>query len=415
MRLRPSTSHRTDELVTTEETSQILLGDNITVEVTHVANGGFCIARHNGQAVFVRHALPGETVVAEVTEINKRYLRADAVEIVVPSEHRVEPPCTYAGVCGGCDFQHAELAYQRELKSQVVREQLSHLGGLTHVNGQPLEEFEVQALSASETGIRWRTRNRFARLGDIAVGMKMPRSHSVVEIDECLIAVDDAVALAESALHIGSGDIATARSSLGQHVVVDGRGGPWLDEVVDNRTWRIHASSFWQVHKDAPEAFVRTVRDLAKLSAGESLLDLYSGSGLFAASLAADVGPSGDVVAVESSVDAVRDARRSCSDLSQLELITSDVQKWIAQCDESFDVVILDPPRAGAGLAIIENVARLAKRAVVYVACDPSSLGRDTKYLSELGWTMTTLRGLDAFPMTAHVECIALFTPTVSH
>ena len=404
-------SHRTDFEVTSETVRHIAIGDEITLEVTHVANGGFCIARHDGQAVFVRHALPGEKVIAEVTEINKRYLRADAIEIVQPSPHRVETPCSYAGVCGGCDFQHAEVSYQRELKSQVVREQLSHLGGVAEVNGAPLERFIVQPLTESETGLHWRTRNRFARLGDIAVGMKMPRSHSVVEIDECLIAVEDAVSLAQSALHIGQGDIATAQSALGQHVVVDGRGGPWLDEVVDSRTWRIHASSFWQVHKDAPAAFVATVRELADLQPRESLLDLYSGSGLFAASLAGDVGPDGDVVAVESSIDAVRDARRSCSDLSQLELITADVEKWIAQCDELFDVVVLDPPRAGAGLKVIRDVARLAKRTIIYVACDPSSLGRDTRYLADLGWKMTKLVGLDAFPMTAHVECIALFEP----
>ena len=397
-----------------EPATQIALGDTITVDVTHVANGGFCIARHNGQAVFVRHALPGETVVAEVTEINKRYLRADATEILTASPHRVEPPCSYAGICGGCDFQHADLDYQRELKSQVVREQLAHLGGVTQVNGSPLEDFVVAPLTEAETGLHWRTRNRFARLGDIAVGMKMPRSHSVVEIDECVIAVEDAVTLAQSALNIGTGDIATAQSALGQHVVVDGRGGPWLDEVVGNRTWRIHASSFWQVHKDAPVAFVDTVRRLAALRTGDSLLDLYSGSGLFAASLAGDVGEAGDVVAVESSIDAVRDARRSCSDLPQLELITADVQKWIALCDEHFDVVVLDPPRAGAGLKVIEDVSRVANRAIVYVACDPSSLGRDTKFLSDLGWTMTSLVGLDAFPMTAHVECVALFTPNIA-
>ena len=395
--------------MTTEELKQVNLGEEITLDVTHIANGGFCIARHNGQAVFVRHALPGEQVVAEITEINKRYLRADAIEILKPSKYRVAAPCSYAGVCGGCDFQHADLAYQRELKSQVVREQLGHLGGVTQVNGEPLEAFVVQPLTEAETGLHWRTRNRFARLGDIAVGMKMPRSHSVVEIDDCLIAVEDAVGLAESSLHLGHGDIATAQSSLGQHVVVDGRGGPWLDEVVDNRTWRIHASSFWQVHKDAPAAFVQSVRKLAQLKPGDSLLDLYSGSGLFAASLSGDVGEEGDVVAVESSIDAVRDARRSCSDLSQLELITSDVEKWIAQCDESFDVIVLDPPRAGAGLKVIGDVARLANRGIVYVACDPSSLGRDTKYLADLGWHMTSLVGLDAFPMTAHVECIALF------
>jgi tRNA/tmRNA/rRNA uracil-C5-methylase (TrmA/RlmC/RlmD family) len=221
--------------------------------------------------------------------------------------------------------------------------------------------------------------------------------------------------LAQSALHIGQGDIATAQSARGQHVVVDGRGGPWLDEVVDTRKWRLHASSFWQVHKDAPAVFVSTVREFAQLQTDESLLDLYAGSGLFAACLAADVGPDGEVVAVESSIDAVRDARRSCSDLAQLELITADVEKWVALCDEQFDVIVLDPPRAGAGLKVISDVSRLAKRSIVYVACDPSSLGRDTKYLADLGWSMKTLVGLDAFPMTAHVECIALFTRQTEH
>ena len=117
----------------------------------------------------------------------------------------------------------------------------------------------------------------------------------------------------------------------------------------------------------------------------------------------------GEVVAVESVIDSMRDARRSCSDLPQMDLITADVSKWITQIDEDFEVVILDPPRAGAGLDVITELNRITKRAIVYVACEPSALGRDAKYLSDAGWSMTQLVGLDAFPMTGHVECIALF------
>jgi len=388
----------------------VRIGDTIELEIFRVANGGFCIARHDGKVVFVRHSLPGERVVAEITDITAKFYRADAIEILEASKDRVEPPCQFSLQCGGCDWQHASVSAQRELKSAVVREQLGHLGKIVEVNGKPLEEFEVEALSATETGLRWRTRNRFASIGDFGVGMRMPRSHSVVEIDDCLIAVEGAVALAESAIHLGEPEIQTAQSSTGQHVVVDGRGGPWLDERVGDRSWRIHASSFWQVHKDAPGVFVEAVRKFAALQPGQSVLDLYAGSGLFAASLCADVGERGSVVAVESSIDAVRDARRSCSDLPQIDLVTSDVNKWLsANKNEKFDVVVLDPPRAGAGAAVIEKVADMAKYAIVYVACDPSSLARDTALLASAGWMMRRLRGFDAFPMTSHVECVAAF------
>jgi tRNA/tmRNA/rRNA uracil-C5-methylase (TrmA/RlmC/RlmD family) len=387
----------------------VRLGDEVEVVIDKVANGGFCIARHNGQVVFVRHGIPGERVRIEITEISKKFLRADVIEVLETSDHRVTAPCDYAGVCGGCDWQHVELAYQRELKSEVVREQLGHLGGITHVNGKPLAEFEVVPLSFDETGLRWRTRNRYSRIGDSAVGMKIPRSHSVVEINDCLIAVEGSVALAQEKVHLGRGDISTAQSSTGQHVVVDKQGGPWLDEEVGERSWRIHAGSFWQVHRNAPKVFVETVRRMSALKSGEKALDLYAGAGLFAASLAGDVTERGEVVAVESVIDAMRDARRSCSDLPQIDLITADVNKWITQIDEDFAVVILDPPRAGAGLEVITEIDRIATRSIVYVACEPSALGRDAKYLSEAGWSMTQLVGLDAFPMTGHVECIALF------
>lgn len=283
------------------------------------------------------------------------------------------------------------------------------MGDVEVVNGQPIDEFSVRALSAKETGLHWRTRNRYANIAGYSLGMRMPRSNSVIEIDDCLIAAQGSTQIAKSGLHLGSQDIATAQSSTDQLVLVDQRGGPWLDEVVEERSWRIHAGSFWQIHKDAPTVFVSTVRQLAGLTQGDQLLDLYSGAGLFAACLAKDVGNSGTVVAVESSDDAVRDARRSCSDLANLELITSDVAKWLKVNEDQFDVAVLDPPRTGAGAQVIADLAKITKRTIVYVACDPSALGRDTGYLAEHGWIMDRLIGYDAFPNTSHVECIASF------
>lgn len=387
----------------------VRLGQEIVLKIDKVANGGFCVGRLNGQAVFVRNSLPGELVKAEVTEVNKRYLRATAIEILESNTNRIEPECNYFSICGGCDWQHSKLNYQREIKSLVVIEQLMHLGNVQEVNGLPISEFKVEALSAQETGFRYRTRNRFANIANYSIGMRMPRSHSVIEIEDCLIATSESVEIATSALHLGSSEIATAQSSTGQIVLVDQNGGPWLDEVVEDRNWRIHASSFWQVHKDAPVAFVKAVRQLAQLNQGEKILDLYSGAGLFAACLSKDVGDSGVVVAVESSIDAMRDARRSCSDLANLDLVTSDVGKWISTNKEKFDVVILDPPRTGAGATVIADIANSALRKIIYVACDPASLGRDTGYLAEHGWYLDQLLGFDAFPQTQHVECIASY------
>ncbi len=386
------------------------VGDVIEVNVTNVGNGGICIARHEGRVVFVRYALPGEIVRVEITDITSKFLRGDCVEVLSPSAHRVNPPCELAGVCGGCDWQHATLEYQRELKSQVVREQLSHLAKITQVNGLPLEDFVVSAVRETENGLHWRTRNRFAKISSDSVGLRMSRSHSIVEVDDCLIAVEGATALAKAQAKHATREVEVAKSSNNEMVVVDQRGGPWLNETVEERSWRIHASSFWQIHTDAPSAFVRVVRDLAEPQDGESILDLYAGSGLFAATLAKDVGQSGEIVAVESAIDAVRDARRSCSDLHTVELVTAKVEKWVTDYQgEPFDIVIADPPRTGAGREVTARMAALANRAIVYVACEPSALGRDAGYLKDHGWTMTKLVGLDAFPMTSHVECIALF------
>ena len=398
-------------MTNSDSSTKILLGEEITLRIDKVANGGFCIGRHNGQAVFVRHSLPGELVKAEVTEVNKRYLRASVTEVIEPSPERIDPPCQYAGICGGCDWQHAKYNFQLELKSAVVIEQLAHLGRVEKVNGEQLANFKVEPLTPSETGLRWRTRNRYFNIANYSLGMRMSRSHSAVEINDCLIATDGSVEIAKQALHLGSSEIATTASSTGQLVLVDQNGGPWLDEVIEDRAWRIHAGSFWQVHKDAPTAFVSQVRKYAEPRIGERILDLYSGAGLFAACLAKDVGPNGEIVAVESSINAVRDARRSCSDLANLTLITSDVTKWLKVNSENFDVIILDPPRTGAGQEVISKVVQKSSRVIVYVSCDAAALGRDTGYLNDAGWELTELTGFDAFPNTAHVECIAKFVP----
>lgn len=381
-------------------------GDLVTVLVTGVGNGGVCIARYDGQVVFLRGALPGERVTARVTQANSKFLRAQVVEVLEASEHRVEPPCRYASMCGGCDWQHVAVDHQRVLKADVVREQMSHLGGVQ--DEAMWEVFRVQALEPD--ALRWRTRNKFQRASPDSLGMFQSRSKVLVEIEDCLLAMPGATTVARDALPYVQGDVAVVSAADGTHVVVDGRGGPIMTEQVKDRTFRIHASSFWQVHRQASASLVDHVVGLCGLQRGQSAFDLYSGAGLFAAFLAEEVGEQGSVVAVESGIDAVRDARRSLSDLAHVELVTSDVGQWVARRREGCDVVVLDPPRAGAGSQVIADVARLARSRIVYVACEPSALARDTALLASHGWQLRDLVGIDAFPMTSHVECVAMFT-----
>ena len=166
------------------------VGERFDVVVEPVAHGGHCVARVHatdgpGRVVFVRHALPGERVVVEITEgtDGDRFWRGDTVEVPEPSPDRVDPPCPYAGPdrCGGCDFQHVTLARQRSLKADVVREQLSRLAGLD-------VDVTVEAVPGDHDGLRWRTRQRFVDLPGGRRGMRKHRSHEVVEVDDCLIA-----------------------------------------------------------------------------------------------------------------------------------------------------------------------------------------------------------------------------------
>ena len=366
------------------------VGQRFEAVVGPVAHGGHCIVRlpePESRVVFTRHAIPGERVVLEVTEgtDGDRFWRGDAVEVLEPSPDRVPAPCPYAGpgLCGGCDFQHVALPRQRELKAAVVREQLARLAKLD-------VPVVVEPVAGDEHGLRWRTRVTYAPLADDEAdggaedgrrGMRVHRSHEVIPVDDCLIARRDAREPSDDLVH---------ETVLGREFVVSGDG-------------------FWQVHPGAPRVLVETVLDLLAPQPGEKVLDLYAGVGLFAAFLAERVGEQGRVVAVEGSRTACDHARTNLQDLRHAVVASGSVDRVLAASyDEPFDLVVLDPPREGARRAVVEQVVDRAPRAVAYVACDPAALARDVGYFAEHGYRLTSLRGFDLFPMTHHVECVAL-------
>ncbi|MGB2570826.1 class I SAM-dependent RNA methyltransferase [Micromonospora citrea] len=398
--------------------------ERVELTVGAVAPGGHCVARVDGQVVFVRHALPGERVLAEVTELHKGFARADAVEILQASPDRVEPPCPYAkpGRCGGCDLQHVAPAAQLAWKTDVVREQLTRLGRLTDAEVDALG-VTVEALPGGPLG--WRSRVRYAVDAAGRAGLLKHRSHEVVPIDRCLIAHP---AIQELPVLTGSGarwpdaeaveTVASTGGDVSVAAVTDGvattvSGPRTVREVAAGRDWELPAAGFWQVHPAAADTLVAAVLDLLDPRAGESAWDLYGGAGLFAAALAGRVGPDARVTLVESSAQAVAAARENLADLPRVEVVAARVETALARrrITGPVDLVVLDPPRSGAGAAVVRDVVAAGPRAVAYVACDPAAFARDVRTFAEAGWRLTALRGYDLFPMTQHVELVGLFLP----
>ncbi|PVG83713.1 tRNA/tmRNA/rRNA uracil-C5-methylase [Nocardioides gansuensis] len=367
------------------------VGERFETVVGPVAHGGHCVARveDGARVVFVRHALPGERVVVEVTEgtDGDRFWRGDAVEVLEPSPDRVLAPCPVSGpgLCGGCDFQHVALPAQRELKAAVVREQLVRLARLDE--DDPLVAgLVVEPVAGDHQGLRWRTRMQWATAPDGRRGLRAHRSRTVVPVDDCLIAVPD------------------ARAPLP---------GPPVTESVLGRDFVVEPDGFWQVHPGAPQVLVETVLSMLGAQPGERVLDLYSGVGLFARFLADEVGEGTRVLAVEADRAAARHARANLAGHERAEVACGPVDEVLATSyDEPFDLVVLDPPREGARRRVVEQVVDRAPRAVAYVACDPAALARDVAIFREHGYRLSALRAFDLFPMTHHVECVALLETT---
>jgi len=411
-----------DQRQNADEGSHVsLAGTQFEAQIGKVAHGGHCVTRYDGQVVFVRHALPGETVRVQITDgsAGDRFVLGDAVQVLEASEHRVVPRCRFAGPgsCGGCDWQHSDLGYQRELKAAVVAEQFQRLAGIEI-------EVEVEALPGDQEGLRWRTRTEFAVDGSGAAGLRRHHSHEIIPIDDCLIS---------TARVIETGVLGRPWPGAASVDVVDASGEPraltvplpqrssavqYVTERVDAGDWsgefRLSARGFWQVHPGAAATFVAHVLQELKPRPGERATDLYAGVGLFALALADAVGPTGAVLAIESDARAFGDAKANLRAHQEVELRRGKVDrvlKPLVRQGIHSDLVVLDPPRTGAGKAVIKEIAALKPRAVAYVACDPAALARDVAYARNVGYGIRSLRAFDAFPMTHHVECIAILEP----
>ena len=374
---------------------------SVEIRLLRVAHGGLVVGRVDDKVVFVTGGLPGELVSVEVTDQTKRFDRGHVVEVLEPSPDRVAPPCPIADRCGGCDWQHATPESQLDLKSAVVAEQLSRLAGITW-------EGRVASVGPS---LGWRTRMRYAVDEEArAVGLRARRSHEVVPLPAqgCLVAAPGPVVADLVSLSQGADELQVVSSDDGITVLADKklvRGPRIVHEHAAGHRFSVEADGFWQVHPRAAEVLTEAVLKGLVPSAGETALDLYCGVGLFAAALAA---AGCKVLGIEGSRTAIARAR---SNVPDARFIAGPMEKHLGSLPPTADVVVLDPPRKGAGAAVVQRIAALHPRAIAYVACDPSALARDLSTFSLAGYEPVSIEAFDLFPMTHHVECVAILVP----
>lgn len=398
-------------------------------------HGGEGVVRIEGKAVFVPGTIPGEEVRVRVTDDRKRWARAQLLEVLAPSPDRVEPPCPYVPDCGGCDLQHIAPDAQRALKRRVVIEQLERLGGIT--------DPPVAAVRPVGPDTGYRTHARFHAAPDGRLGFHRAGTAEVVPVDQCLVLTPEAQAVRDAVgddtgaaevqvrAHASSGTRAAVLhpdptaplqvpDAPGVDVLLaqpDGttvamRGDGVLTETVAGHALSFPAAGFFQVNTGGAEALVAAVLEAVGDLDGVLAWDLYAGVGLFSLPMAA---AGAAVHAVEGHQHSVEWLTRNADANGLAGRVTAtrdDVRAFVGrQHADPPDVIVLDPPRSGAGEHTCQQLAGLRPAAIVYVACDPAALARDARALAASGYRLVDAVPLDLFPMTHHVEVVATFRP----
>lgn len=433
-------------------------GDQIDLEITAVAHGGVFVGRHEGRVVFVPDAIPGERVRVQLTQTgDKSFWRGEVLDVVEASPYRrahVWPPADIGTAPsrrpGGADFGHIELAHQRTLKLDVLRDAFIRIGGL-----EPAAAILPVPGDDERDGRRWRTRVSLHVDAEGHVGPFAARSHTVVPVEELPLAAASIERVAATLHASAPGRIDLVRPADGRVRIVPrpadrprpvrrGRrdesarravqsaaaraaraadaAREVISERIGDREFRVDAGGFWQVHDRAAQTLTELVTQALPdaLDPDALHLDLYGGVGLFAAALGDLAGPAARIVSVESDARATEHAGENLAEWIGARAETGRVDRWLAQFRETASArelqrvrdgaVVLDPPRSGAGAAVVRDIAALGPASVVYVACDPVALARDLKTFREAGYEASAVTAVDLFPHSHHIEAVAALT-----
>ncbi len=373
------------------------LGEQVELDIDGIAHGGESVARLDGWVFFIRHAIPGERVLVQITEVGKSFHRADTVEIIDASPDRIAPACSYfhPGGCGGCDFHHISLQRQRDLKSQVISEQFQRVAKMEI--GVPVREVSL----SENSGARYRGRLTLHVDKSGRAGFLKSRSHDVFPIADCVVASE------KLEMHTV---LAKRYNGIERLTLPDEVRTEEISVHGTTHRYRVSQESFWQGHVRAAEVLGEAALNSLQPRAGEYALDLYGGVGLFAKLLAH---ARARVSIIESSATAIADAKFNLREFSDVSFHEGDVAKEMKNIARA-DIVLLDPPRSGAELAVLDRIVALAPRRICYISCDPASLARDSQRLAERGYQIAESAAYDLFPQTAHIECVFTFEPVIS-
>ena len=420
------------------------VGQIVDLEITDAAHGGVFVGRLDGRVVFTADAIPGERVRARLTDVSKpSFWRAETVEVTDASPHRQRHIWPEADIDrdpadrpGGAEFGHIDLAHQREIKRHILATALQRTGRL-----EPPVEFEGpraasvgnHVVAEQPDGTRWRTRVSLHVDDDGRVGAYAARSHRVIPTETLPLAT---AAIERAAA--GLGRPAPGRVDLVQpadgHVRIlvhpstdaarKGRAARRSNEVVVEhvgaRRFRVDADGFWQVHRLAASTLTTVVaEELADAVDPDGWhLDLYGGVGLFGALLGDLAGPSARITSVEGNERATEHAGENLAEWVGARAETARVDRWTRALRQTISdrdrerlargTVVLDPPRTGAGAAVVDDLAALGPASIVYVACDPVALARDLSRFAGHGSRTGRVRGIDLFPHSHHMEAVAL-------
>ncbi|HDQ35015.1 MAG TPA: 23S rRNA (uracil(1939)-C(5))-methyltransferase RlmD [Chloroflexi bacterium] len=406
------------------------MGELIDLKIEVLSHGGEGIGRHEKRAIFVPYVIPGEQVRVEIMEEARRFSRARLVEVLEPSPVRVEPPCPYFGICGGCHLQHIDYPAQVQLKALIVLDQLQRIGKFT--------DPPVLEPIPDDTGWEYRNHIRFHADVDGGLGFLALGGQDIIRIDDCLIAHPLLCQLCASLdlelpgvdwleLRVGAatGDLMVVLQTEDEEppslevdfplsivqVCHDGASAPligldYIMESVHGREFRISPTSFYQVNSVQAARLVDLVLEALELEDDEQVLDAYCGVGLFTAFMA-EVG--GFVTGIELSPDAIADARHNLAGLDNVAILEGKVEALLPTLEQQFDAVIVDPPRGGLELPALDALVASGASRLVYVSCDPATLARDARRLVNGGFTLEWVQPVDLFPQTYHIENVALF------
>ena len=384
----------------------LAIGEILTLDIGNIANGGHFVARHDNQIIFVRHAISGEKAKVKITAINSKFAFGDAVEILQSSKDRVTPPCQYAHPegCGGCDFQHINYDVQSDLKKEVLKDQFKRI---TKIDILP----EIITANPSN-GLHWRSRLNLAISENKKVGLRAHKSNTVIEIDECLIALKE---INKSDIFTKNWDNENLKISCSSNNEINVSqfeksilGPDKLTENVDKNTYTISPKSFWQSHINAPGLLLQQVMKEANIQQDEIVSDLYGGVGLFTLPVSKLIGKNGQVHLIEMNDTCIEDANNMFKHIDNIFIHHGTVEQKLGSV-KKIDTIILDPPRNGVSKQVMNQMIEKKPHTIIYVSCNPSTLARDSKVLLDNKYSLNNIVGLDLFPMTHHIESVAAF------